>query len=380
VSDSGAYSATGRLQFLGFIVKKLMIFQKKDRLVGLDIGSSLIKAAALKHTSKGYELRKFGIAQVEPGAIIEGRIINQQSLSNTISLLFKSLKIYEKNVAISVVGHSMLIRTINIPSVPESKTLEKVIYSEARQYLPYDMDEVHIDYQVLGKKKPESSELNILLVAAHKEMIAEYSELIRLAGLKLQIIDVDIFALQNAYNLLLNNHTDSFTLLADIGASRTSLNICRGDRSFMIRDIMYGTDRLVKNISNEFGITYEEAMQALIRQNNDEDTHDQDRLRDILLNNTQSWCAEIIDMVNEFQSGAPDNRVINIVLSGGGTLIGEFEEHLLSVIPDADISIIDPFKALMIREKKFSKTFLNKAAPWAAIAIGLALRRVNDKC
>ena len=371
-----------------------MIFRKKDRLVGLDIGSSLIKVAALKHSSKGYELRKLGMAQPEPGAIMDGRIIDKQSLANTIRSLFKSLKIHEKNVAISAGGHSMLIKTFNIPGSSDAKELEKTIYSEASQSLPYDMDEVNIDYQVLGENKAEPSGLNVLLVAAHKDMPAEYSSLMRLAGLRLQIIDVDVFALQNAYNLLMNQNRESSTLLADIGASRMSLNIFKGDHSFMIRDIMYGTNKIVEDIAEDFEISYEEAKQALIRQNNniDSQNHDQDqaqaqnqaqdknrdRINEISFNIMTSWCREIIETLNEFQAGTYEAGVENIVLSGGGALIGGFKDFLLSRL-DMNISIIRPFNSLIIKKKKFSTSFLSKAAPWAGIAIGLALRKVNDK-
>ena len=367
-----------------------MIFRKKDRLVGLDIGSSLIKVAALKHSSKGYELRKLGMAQPEPGAIMDGRIIDKQSLANTIRSLFKSLKIHEKNVAISAGGHSMLIKTLNIPGSSDAKELEKTIYSEASQSLPYDMDEVNIDYQVLGENKAEPSGLNVLLVAAHKDMPAEYSSLMRLAGLRLQIIDVDVFALQNAYNLLMNQNRESSTLLADIGASRMSLNIFKGDHSFMIRDIMYGTNKIVEDIAKDFGISYEDANQALIRQNNEANPQNQDydndqaqdknqdRINEISFNIMTSWCREIIETLNEFQAGTYEAGVENIVLSGGGALIGGFKDFLLSRL-DMNISIIRPFNSLIIKKKKFSTSFLSKAAPWAGIAIGLALRKVNDK-
>ena len=284
------------------------------------------------------------------------------------------------------------IKTINIHGQSDAKELEKTIYSEASQYLPYDMDEVNIDYQVLGENKSDPSGWNVLLVAAHKDIAVEYSSLMRLAGLKLQIIDVDVFALQNTYNLLMDQNRESVTLLADIGASRMSLNIFRGDHSFMVRDIMYGTNKIVEDIAREFGISYEDAKQALIRQNNDisppnhgtdhDQAHDQDkkrdRIREISLNIMNSWCREIIGTLNEFQSEISEAGVENIVLSGGGALIDDFKNFPLSR-PDMDISIIKPFNSLIIKKKKFSTSFLSKAAPWAGIAIGLALRKVNDK-
>jgi type IV pilus assembly protein PilM len=352
-----------------------MIFGKKEHLVGLDIGSSFIKVAELKVTGQGHVLHKFGMTRIAPGTIVEGRVVDMEALANDIQTLFKSQKIREKNVAISTGGHSVVIKTINTSIRPEKK-LHDTIFSEAEQYIPYDIDDVNIDYQDLGESEFSPDQRNVLLVAVKKDLVAEYIDLIHMAGLNPKIIDVDTFALQNAYEILPYESQEKITLLIDVGASKTSLNILRANSSLMMRDTVSGTNQILEQIASQCGVTLDEAEQAVNGEAND--IVSQDTIQEISLRTAQSWCSEICEVVNTYQSSANEEKVEKIVLSGGGVFVGGFKDYLLSEL-DADVSIINPFEALIVNEKKFPDSFITKAAPLAPIAIGLALRRVDDK-
>ena len=351
-----------------------MILGKKDHLVGLDIGSSSIKVAEIKVTGKGRVLNKFGMSKVTPGSIVEGRVANADELANDIKTLFKSQKIREKNVAISTGGHSVVIKTINTLNKPEQE-LHKTIYSEAEQYIPYDIDDVNIDYQILGESEFSPDEINVLLVAVRKDLVAEYIELIHKAGLNPKIIDVDTFALQNIYEILPYENREKITLLIDVGASKTSLNILKTNVSLMMRDNMSGTNQIIEEICSQYDISLADAHLAV---NGEINTIGQDKIQEMSLKIAQAWCSEICEFVNTYQSGADDEKVENIVLSGGGIFVGGFKESLMSEL-EADVSIINPFEALIVNEQKFPDSFITKASPLAPIAIGLALRRVDDK-
>jgi len=240
-----------------------MIFGKKDHLVGLDIGSSCIKVAELKVTGKGHILQKFGMTQIASGAIVEGRIVDMASLADDIRALFKSQKIREKNVAISTGGHSVVIKTIST-STKSEKELHETIYSEAEQYIPYDIDDVNIDYQILGESEFSADQMSVLLVAVKKDLVAEYIDLIHMAGLTPKIIDVDTFALQNAYEMLPYENHEKTTLLVDVGASKTSLNIIKANSSLMMRDTVSGTNQLLEEITSQFDVTIDEAEKAVL--------------------------------------------------------------------------------------------------------------------
>lgn len=352
-----------------------MIFGKKDHLVGLDIGSSFIKVAELKKSAKGYALQRFGMTRIPPGAIVEGRVVEMEALANDIRLLFKTNKIREKNVAISTGGHSVVIKTINTVKKDDAH-LHDSIHAEAEQYIPYDIDDVNIDYQVLGESDYSADQISVLLVAVKKELVAEYIELIQTAGLNPRIIDVDTFALQNVYEILPYENREKVTLLVDVGASKTSLNILKANQSLMMRDTVSGTNQIAEEISSQFDIPIEEAEQAL---DGEQSTMvGQEAIKEISLRVAHSWCAEIAEVVNSFQSGASSGSVEQIVLSGGGVFVEGFKDALLSEL-EADVSIINPFEGLEVNEKKFPDSFIAKVAPMAPIAIGLALRRVDDK-
>jgi len=352
-----------------------MVFGKKDHLVGLDIGSSYIKVAELKLSTKGHTLQKFGMSRIPPGVIVEGRVQDMETLAGEIRMLFRSQKIREKNVAISTGGHSVVIKTINT-SAKDEADLQESIYSEAEQYIPYDIDDVNIDYQILGESEFSPDQMSVLLVAVKKDLVAEYIEMIQMAGLNPKIIDVDTFALQNAYEILPYENREKVTLLIDVGASKTSLNILKANTSLMMRDTMSGTNQIAEEVASQFDLSIEEADQAINGELND--AASPDAIKDIGIKTAHNWCAEICEVVNAYQSGANDEKVEKVILSGGGVFVEGLKESLLTEL-EADVSIINPFEGLILNERKFPDSFIAKVAPMAPIAIGLALRRVDDK-
>ncbi|MCF8090851.1 MAG: type IV pilus assembly protein PilM [Desulfotignum sp.] len=352
-----------------------MVLSKKDHLVGLDIGSSCIKVAEIQISKKGKTLKKFGMRSVAPEAIVEGRIMDMEAVADTIRTLFKSQKIRGKKVAISTGGQSVVIKTINTAKVPE-KDLQKAILAEAEQYIPYDIADVNIDYQILGESEFSSEQMNVLLVAVKKDLVAEYMDLTAMAGLNAAIIDVDTFALQNIYETLPGQNPEEITLLLDIGASKTSLNILRDNISMMMRDNGSGTLQVIEEISARFEtdlVTAENILQAPVA-----DAPDPQVMASILQDLSNIWCSEISEAVHTFLANTNDAGISKIVLSGGGSYIQGFADDLKTEL-EAEVVIIEPFGGLDLDEKKFSREFISRVGPQAPIALGLALRRVDDK-
>ncbi len=351
-----------------------MLFRKTDHLVGLDIGSSFIKVAELKVSEKGKILKKFGVAQVPSGAIVEGRVIDMKGVANIIRTLFKSQKIKEKNVAISTGGHSVVIKTITTAKVPE-KELHTTIHSEAEQYIPYDIDDVNIDYQILGESDFSLDQMNVLLVAVKKDLVAEYIDLLSLAGLTPKIIDVDTFALQNIYEVLPDSDSETVTLLVDVGASKTSLNILKGNISLMMRDNVSGTDQILEELSGLLDISIEEAENMVF---GNTDQKDSKTIAEISQRIANSWCSEICEAVDTFQTSNKEKKVEKIVLSGGGGLVEGFSDILKSEL-NVEVVGINPFEGLILDKKRFPDSFISGIGLQAPIALGLALRRLDDK-
>lgn len=350
-----------------------MNFGKKDHLAGLDIGAAFVKVAELKTTKKGRALHKFGIAKVPEGMIQEGRITDMEGLAEIIRALFKSQKIKEKNVALSTGGHSVVIKTISTSKVPDEE-LHRNIRAEAEQYIPYDIDDVNIDYQILGDSEHSEEQMNVLLVAVRQDLVDEYVALIHMAGLNPVIIDVDTFALQNIYEILPDVDHGRITLLLDVGASKTSVNILQNNYSMMIRDMSNGCYQLVSVVSEQLEIDREKAEQIIMGQAGyPESGQSLEALYDMVVGN---WCSEICEVVYTFESSPGNARIENVVVSGGGGFIDLLAEKLTRELKVA-VSKINPFTGLVSDSKELGD--LDAYQLLAPIALGLAMRRVDDK-
>lgn len=358
-----------------------MVLRKKDHLIGLDIGSQSIKIAEIKPLKHGRSLKKFGSTTIPPGLIEEGTINDPQVVADAIRQLYKSLNIKEKKVALSIGGYSIIVKKINLQKVSEEQLLE-TIHFEAEQYIPFDINDVNLDFQILGESEINPDQMSVLLVAAKKDLINDYINLVQMAGLTPRIIDVDAFALQNAYETSYSPAEESLeesglaTALVDIGASKTSLNILKGSSSLFMRDISFGCGLINQKIATQCDCSLEEAER--IKRSVSPGVLNPAELADIISEAASEWTDEIRRALDFYYSSFPDDRIGRIILSGGGSKIKEIRERLVAET-GADVETIKPFGNLDVSESGFDASHLEQIAPHAAIAMGLALRRVDDK-
>ena len=350
-----------------------MIFGKSPSLVGLDIGSSALKAGEITATKKGLALKNFGMISIAPGAIEEGNINDPENVADSIRQLFKANNIKEKNVAVSIGGYSVIVKKIDVQTATEEQ-LQETIYLEAEQYIPFDISEVNIDYQILGETETGSDQMSVILVAAKKEMISEYINLVQMAGLNPCIIDVDAFALQNIFEANYDL-TDENVVLIDIGANKTSLNILKSHSSVFMRDVSMGCSQINQKIISLIDCSYAEAEQLKLSKQADKISPDD--LNQLISSVVSDWCIEIKRALDFYYSANPDEQIKSIVLSGGGAQIKEFRQ-LLATETSSDVETINPFKRLHIAEH-FDLSYLEQIAPQVSICLGLALRRADDK-
>src|SRR6056297_294919 len=351
-----------------------MIFAPKNQLIGLDIGSRAIKAAEVVETKNGWELKKFGSIDIEPGAIEEGVIKNPDVLSNAINQLFDLYSFRKKTVAISIGGYSVIVKNINIQKMPEEQLADSLNF-EAEQYIPFDINDVNIDFQLLGDNEQNPNQMSVLLVAAKKDMINDYINLIDSANLNLCIIDIDAFALQNIYEANYGVQSENVALI-DIGGSKTSVNILKGNTSVFLRDVSLGCNQINERIASIANCSMEEA--DTIRRQDAPDRISPENLKQVLSSVVNDWCDEIVRALDFFKSTNPDEEMKQIVLSGGGANINEFRD-LLAMQTSTEVSMINPFESFSIGNDQLDDAYLQQIAPQAAIAMGLALRRVDDK-
>jgi len=351
-----------------------MFFLKKNRLVGLDIGSRTLKLAEIVDTKAGSTLKNFSTINIEPGLIEEGSVRDPEAVSGYIRELFKSTKLKDKNVAISIGGYSVIVKKINVQTMTEDE-LHETIHFEAEQYIPFDISEVNLDFQILGGSEHNPNQMNVLLVAAKKEMISEYINLMKMAKLNPRIIDVDAFALQNILNFNYSLEEENIALI-DIGASKTSLNILKDNVSEFMRDVSLGCEQINDKIASTVGCTIEET--EAIKLGEETDLISAEDLKEIVDSVVTDWCIEIKRALDFFYSTYPEEQIGRIVLSGGGANIKKFLE-LLAAETSAEVEVINPFQNFIIDSNRFDSSYLEQIAPQAAICMGLAARKIGDK-
>jgi type IV pilus assembly protein PilM len=244
-----------------------MVFGKKDHLVGLDIGSRSLKAAEIEDSKRGRNLKRFGITEVPPGAIEDGTINDPEAVAESIRQLLKAYNIKERNAAISIGGYSVIVKKIAVQTMDEQQ-LQDTIHFEAEQYIPFDISDVNLDFQILGENESNPSQMNVFLVAAKKEMVNDYVNLANLAGLNPCIVDVEAFALQNTFEVNYDASNENVALI-DIGASKTSLNILKGTSSVFMRDVSLGCSQINQKIVSLIDCSYDEAEQLKYGQDTD---------------------------------------------------------------------------------------------------------------
>ena len=351
-----------------------MLFAKKNHLVGLDIGSKTVKLCDVLETrKKGFILNKFGMITLPNGAIEDGVIKDPETVSEAICELFKVQKIREKNVAISIGGYSVIVKKIQLQNMTDSELQETIQY-EAEQYIPFDINDVNLDFHILGESQVAANKLDVILVAAKKELVSEYVNLIELSGLRPCVVDIDAFALQNIYEINYDTKEEVVALI-DIGASKTSLNIVKDGVSLFTRDVSLGCNQINLKISNKVVCSLEDAETIKLTGKSNKITPQE--IAEIVTLVIGDWCLEIRRAIDFFYSTYPDDQIRKILISGGGANINEFLQ-ILATETASEVEVINPFGNFSI-DKRLDTSFLKKVSPQAAICMGLAIRRIDDK-
>jgi type IV pilus assembly protein PilM len=351
-----------------------MVFRRKDHLIGIDVGSRAIKLGEIEEKKGQRILKKFGLVNLPQGAIVEGRVKEPEVVVDKIKGLVKELKVVEQNVATSISGYSVIIKKIVVGKTSDEELQESIQY-EAEQYIPFDVEDVNIDFEILGEHEVNPNQMNVMLVAAKKEVIDEYVDLFEMADLSPCVIDVDVFTLENVFEDSYLQEEKSVALI-DIGANKLNVNIVKNNVSAFTRDVAIGGEEITREIVSRFGCSFEEAEE--IKLGNVTDKVPPEDLQEIFLSFISNWSGEIRRVIDFYYSTYPDENISRIMLSGGATRTSGFLEHLASET-SIEVEMLDPFRTLEVSEKHHDIDYLKRVASQAAICMGLASRRVDDK-
>jgi len=351
--------------------------KKSKAVVGLDIGSSAVKAVELKPAGKGFRVVALASEPVPPDSIVDGAIIDGAAVADAIRRLFENKAFKTKEVAASLSGNAVIVKKISLPVMTEAE-LSESIYWEAEQYIPFDIQDVNIDYQILdpGTGPNSKGTMDVLLVAAKKEKIADYTGVIAQAGRVPVVVDVDAFALQNAYETNYGLDVESVTVLLNAGASAININILSGGQSVFTRDISVGGNAYTEAVQKELNLPFESAEQ--LKKGEPVDGHTFEEARPILQAMTDSVLMEIQKTFDFFKASATSDRIDRVLLSGGASRVDGFQKALEDRFATV-IEPFNPFQKVAFDPGKLGIANPDAVLPATAVAVGLALRRAGDR-
>lgn len=350
----------------------------KSSVIGLDIGASSVKAVeiAQKSKDKGFELRALGQAALPSEAIVQGAFLNSSAIVDAIREALDSGRITGKDVAASISGHSVIVKRVNLPQMSREE-LEDQIQWEAEQYIPFDVNEVNLDFQILESNE-EEGQMDVLLVAAKKDLIDDYFQVISEAGLNPVVIDVAGFAIQNAYEVNYEQDPNAVVALVNIGAQVVNINVLRNGIPAFTRDIMTGGAQYTEEIQKALSVSFDEAER--IKKGSPEDA---DQVQDVIPQEVEQAMRRVSDTVigeiarslDFFAATSADARISKVLLSGGGSKIAGFAAAFKERT-GLETDAMNPL-AHMLPSKGFEAEYLEAMAPLLAVGIGLATRRMD---
>ena len=354
----------------------MALFGKKKGLVGLDIGSSAIKAVELKTGGKGgaeYQLTNIGMESLPPEAIVDGAIMDSGAVIDAVQRLFSSQKIKTSDVCTGVSGNAVIVKKISLPQMSQEE-LSESIHWEAEQYIPFDIQDVAIDYEVIDGGS--GGNMDVLLVAVKKDKISDYTSAITQAGKTPAIVDVDVFALQNCYEVNYGSDAGRVLALLNVGASIMNINIVKGGTSIFNRDIAVGGNQYTDAIQKDLNLSFDQA--ESLKKGGRVEGAAVENLPPILQAVSENIGLEIQKTFDFFKATSSEDRIDRIFLSGGTSKIQGLRD-LLADRFEAGVEILNPFNNITYNPRDFDPDFINEIGPSAAIAVGLAARKVGDR-
>ncbi len=352
-----------------------MFFRSKS-LIGIDIGSHSIKMVELSRSGGGFKLVRFAYAPLPPEAIVQGSFMNAPAISDVIRDAYAEGGFKAKDVAASVSGHSVIVKRISLPSQSEDELAETIRW-EAEQYIPFDINEVHLDYQILQEATLDD-QMDVLLVAAKKDLVDDYTSVIAEAGLNLAVMDVDAFALGNMYECNYDIDPDSAVAIVNIGASVININVVTNQVPIFTRDITSGGTQYTEEVQKSLGISFEEAEQIKIGGGANETATDvvpqevEDAMREV----SETLVGEIQRSLEFYRATTSDVPIQKVALCGGSAHVPGldrlFEERI-----EVGFEMVDPLARIDIASS-VDEEQVRELGPALGVAIGLGTRRADE--
>jgi type IV pilus assembly protein PilM len=349
-----------------------VFLRKKKGIVGLDIGSSALKLVELKRTKGGRNsLVHAGHVPLSPEAIVEGTVMDSSLVVEAAQRLIQEQGVKNTAFGVSLSGLSVAIRKIQVPAMSQAELAES-IHWEAEQYLPFDVNDVNLDYVLLGS---EADTMDVLLVAAKKERIADYTGIVTQLGRQPSLVDVDVFALQNAYEYNYGVPSESVVALVNIGAHIMNVNVVARGQSVFWRDIVFGGNAYTEAIQRELHLPRDQA--EAVKTGEQLGDHTPQAILGVLNAVSEDLAAELQKTFEFFYTTSTYDHIEEVVLAGGSCQVLNLEQVLKARL-QTRVEVMNPFREIDYSESQFPPEWLNRHAPAMAVAVGMALRVMGE--
>jgi len=356
---------------------QLDIFKPKaPPLFGMDISSSAVKMVELADAGRGgYRVDRYAIEPLTKDSVIDGNIANLESVAETVRRCWKKLATRTKNVAMALPTAAVITKKIIVPAGLREEELEFQVEGEANQYIPFALDEVNLDFQVVGPAPSSAEEVEVLIAASRKEKVEDRVAVAEAAGLKALVMDVESYAMQTAFELvrqqLPSEGRDQNVAVVDIGAAIMNITVLRNDQAVYTREQAFGGNQLTQDIARHYGLSQEEAENAK-RSGGLPDSFEAEVLRPFM----ENAALEIQRAMQFFFTSTQYNSVEHILLTGGTSTLPGLED-VVSTRARINAMVANPFANMSISQRIQLKRLISDA-PALMIACGLAMRRFDE--
>ncbi len=348
-----------------------LLSRKKPLILGIDISSTAVKLLELHFQGGHYRVESYAVEPLPPSSVVEKNIADIEATGESIKRALRRSGTRCRHAAVAVAGSSVITKIITMSAALKDDEIQSQIQLEADQYIPYPLEEVNLDFEVLGPTEKNPETVDVLLAASRSENVEGRIEALELAGLIAEVVDVEAYALENAFALLsaqLNDEgRDQTIAVVDIGATMTTLNVLHDQKIIYTREQVFGGKQLTEEIMRRYGLSYEEAGMAK-RQGGLPDNY----LSEVLEPFKDAMAQQVSRSLQFFFSAGQHNHIDHIVLAGGSASIVGVDELIESKI-GTSTSIANPFLNMTLSSRVKPQTLSNDA-PAMMIACGLALR------
>ncbi len=345
----------------------------KKNLVGLDIGSSAVKAVELARKGPALQLLNLGFENLQTDTIVDGQIMELNNVSNVIAHIFSEHQIRTTRVAAGVSGHSVIVKNIVLPHMSDEELQESFSW-HAEEHIPFDIGDVNLDYELTSRS---SESLHVLMAACKSDKINNVKQAIQLAGKQPVVIDIDAFALQNCYEVNYAPRQGEIVALLNVGAATMNINILNGTRSIFARDASVGGSQYTGLLQKELGISFEQA-ESVKRGMALPEGVEPKPIQPIIETVSETLALEVKKTFDFYRTTAQESEVTiqKILLAGGGSKLPGLPEFLAERF-DIPVEVFDPFRQIEVDATKFDPDYMREIVPEMAVAVGLALRGVE---